>query len=81
MTIENLKETDRFSIHRNSITNKINKKKQEDIDYINSFDDAIKEQFIKVLNGPINEIGIEQIKLKCKFLRYDLEKEVKYEEE
>ena len=84
MTMERLKEQGEKTIHQNSLYNpnsKLGQKRKEALDYINSFDDVIKEQFIKVLNGPINEMGVEQIKLKCAILGYDLEKEVKLEEE
>lgn len=79
MTMERLKETGRTTIHKNRLNNpkdKLGQKRQEAIDYINSFDDVIKEQFLKVLNGPVNEMGAGQIKLKCQLLGYDLEKEV-----
>jgi len=81
MTLERLKETGRTTIHQNSASNPLNKKKKEVIDYINSFDDVVKNQFMKVLNGPIDELGIEQIKMKCILLGYDLEREIKLEEE
>lgn len=84
MTLERLKETGRTTIHKNRLNNskdKLGQKRKEALDYINSFDDIIKEQFLKVLNGPVNEMGVEQIKLKCQLLGYDLEKEVKLEEE
>ena len=79
MTLERLKETGRTTIHQNSATTK--RRKQEVIDYINSFDDVIKEQFMKVLNGPVDELGVEQIKMKCILLGYDLNKQVDIEEE
>lgn len=81
MTMERLKEIGSITIHQNSASNPLNIKRREVINYINSFDDVIREQFIKVLNGPINELGVEQIKMKCILLGYDLEKEVKLEEE
>lgn len=80
MTMERLKIQGERTIHQNSASNPLNKKKKEVIDYINSFDDVIKEQFIKVLNGPVDELGVDQIKMKCALLGYDLEKEVKLEE-
>lgn len=76
MTLERLKETGKTTIHQNSASNPLNKKKKEVIDYINSFDDVVKNQFMKVLNGPIDELGIEQIKMKCILLGYDLNKKV-----
>lgn len=84
MTLKRLEETGKSIIHKNSLYNpnsKLGKKRKEALDYINSFDDVIKEQFIKVLNGPVNEMGIDQIKLKCDILGYDLEKEITLEEE
>lgn len=57
-------------------TTKIDKAKKEAIEYIKSFDEVIQRQFISTLNSPINELGIDQIKLKCALLGYDLEKDV-----
>lgn len=80
MTIDRLSEQGRTTIHKNSCTNPLNKKRKEVIEYINSFDEVVKNQFIKVLNGPIEELGVEQLKMKCILLGYDLEKEINLED-
>lgn len=55
---------------------RINKARREALDYIKSFDEAIQKQIIDTLNGPIEELSIDQLKLKCALLSYDLTKEV-----
>lgn len=79
MTMERLKEQGEKTIHQNRINSQLNKKKQEVIEYINSFDETIQNQFIKTLNGPLKELGIDQIKMKAILLGYDLEKEIDFE--
>ena len=62
-----------------SYSNKLKAKRQEAIDYIKSFDEVVQQQFLHVLNSPINELNIDQIKLKCALLGYDLDRKVKLE--
>ena len=45
-------------------------------DYINSLEEPIKNQTLDLLNGPIENLTIDQLKLKCVLLGYDLNKKI-----
>lgn len=79
MTQVRLKQIGSITIHRNRNSNylKLMERYQKALDYINSFDDVIKKQFIKTLNGPVEELGADQLRLKCDLLGYDLNKDIK----
>ena len=62
-----------------SYSKKLKAKRQEAIDYIKSFDEVVQQQFLHVLNSPINELNVDQIRLKCALLGYDLDRKVKLE--
>lgn len=49
---------------------------QRALEYINSFDDIIKKQFLKVLNGPVEEMGVNHIKMKCDLLGIDITQKI-----
>ena len=51
--------------------------KQDGINYINQLEEPIKCQTINILNGPVENLNIDQLKLKCQLLGYDLERKIK----
>lgn len=54
-------------------------KQQKALEYINSLDNTKKELYLKILNGPIEEMGVNQIKIKCDLLGFDIEQYIDLE--
>lgn len=49
------------------------------IEYINNLDEPTKQQTISALNGPVENLTIDQLKLKCAILGYDLDRKIDFE--
>lgn len=54
-------------------------KQQKALEYINNLDNTMKELYLKLLNGPIEEMGVNHIKMKCDLLGFDIEQSIDIE--